>query len=368
MARAPHRASEHTGRGLRMAAGSVIVSVGLILPLVSTSADLKDLPPPITVFVAGRAQYVPPGTTFRAMVERFGLRAKDGDLVSVDGHTLQAAKYPGAIMLDGSPVLGDDPVLRALDRIAVRNGRNHVEPVFRTTIPIPPGTPSNPQRTLTTTPGLVTVTKGSVSGVVVSWVFTPTGAAATPRAVALTFDDGPWPGTTSNVLAVLRKYKAKATFFLVGYLAKRYPELVQAERDAGMAIGDHSYDHPLVPPFAAQPLDKVRAEIGLTKDALAAMGVGTTLFRPPGGSYGPSTLDTARSLGMRVVLWSVDPADWTDGIAPKLIVKRVLANVGPGSIVLLHDGGGDQSATVKALPAIIKSIRKRHLQLVTLGP
>jgi peptidoglycan/xylan/chitin deacetylase (PgdA/CDA1 family) len=67
------------------------------------------------------------------------------------------------------------------------------------------------------------------------------------------------------------------------------------------------------------------------------------------------------------VLWSVDPADWTDGIAPKTIVKRVLTNVRPGSIVLLHDGGGDQSATAKALPEIIKGLRKMHLALVGLG-
>jgi peptidoglycan/xylan/chitin deacetylase (PgdA/CDA1 family) len=70
---------------------------------------------------------------------------------------------------------------------------------------------------------------------------------------------------------------------------------------------------------------------------------------------------------MRVVLWSVDPSDWTDGIAPKTIVRRVLSNLRPGSIVLLHDGGGDQTATIKALPAIIKGIRKRHLAFVALG-
>jgi peptidoglycan/xylan/chitin deacetylase (PgdA/CDA1 family) len=280
---------------------------------------------------------------------------------------LEKAKYRGALMLDGTPVAeGHDPVLEPSERIAVRNGRNHVEPVFATRIPVPPGTPSNPQRTLTTTPGFITVSKGSLSGVLVSWTFTPTGASRTPNAVALTFDDGPWPGTTPRVLAVLRRFKVKATFFLVGYLAKEHADLVQAERDAGMTIGDHSWDHPLNPPFSALLPDRARTEIELTKDTLAADGVAASLFRPPGGSYGATTLDIARSMGMRLVLWSVDPADWTDGIASKTIVKRVLSNVGPGSIVLLHDGGGNQMATVKALPAIIKGIRKRHLQLVSL--
>jgi peptidoglycan/xylan/chitin deacetylase (PgdA/CDA1 family) len=367
MARAAHLPAARGGRGLRFAAGSAVISIGLVLPIVTTSNHLMDLPPPITIHVGARAEYVPPGTTFGAIVTRFGLRAKDGNLLSVDGRVLQRARYPGALLLDAVPVAaGRDPVLRPSDRITIRNGRNHVEPLFRTQITVPPGTPSNPQRTLTTTPGFITVTKGSLSGALVSWVFTPTGPSRTPRAVALTFDDGPWTSTTPKVLAVLRKFKVRATFFLVGYLAKEHPDLVAAERGAGMAIGDHSWDHPLNPPFARQPTRKVRAEIGLTKDTLAADGVGTGLFRPPGGSYGATTLDVARSLGMRVVLWSVDPADWTDGISSETIVKRVLSNVGPGSIVLLHDGGGNQMATVKALPAIIKGIRKRHLGFVTL--
>ena len=71
---------------------------------------------------------------------------------------------------------------------------------------------------------------------------------------------------------------------------------------------------------------------------------------------------------MRVVLWSVDPKDWTPGITAKAIAQRVLGAVAPGSIVILHDGGGDRTATLKALPAIINGIRKRHLSLVTLSP
>ena len=73
-------------------------------------------------------------------------------------------------------------------------------------------------------------------------------------------------------------------------------------------------------------------------------------------------------LGERVVLWSVDPADWRAGIRAKQITRQVLAAIRPGSIVILHDGGGDRSATVAALPAIVKGIRRRGLRLVTITP
>jgi peptidoglycan-N-acetylglucosamine deacetylase len=368
MARWQHASRRRSGRTLRIAAGSAIVSAGLLWPAITTTTGLKDLPPPITVFVADAAAYVPPGTSFDAMVERFHLRARDGNLVAVDGTVLQRSRYLGSVLLDGAPVGDADPALAAGDRITVMDGQDHREALFRTEIPVAPGTPQDPQRTLSTAPGTITTTRGAISGVVVAWTFTPTGPATTPRAVALTFDDGPWPGSTERILAVLKKYRVKATFFSVGYLAQRYPTVVRSEAQSGMVIGDHSFDHPLVPPFAEQPFAKATAEIGQAKEALAAAGVVCGLFRPPGGSYGPSTLGIARSLGLRVVLWSVDPADWTNGITAKTIVQRVLSHVRPGSIVLLHDGGGDQSATVKALPAIIKGIRKRHLMLVGLGP
>ena len=96
-------------------------------------------------------------------------------------------------------------------------------------------------------------------------------------------------------------------------------------------------------------------------------GAQPRLFRPPGGSTSPRLVAAAAALDQRVVLWSVDPADWRRGNPAKEIVKRVLAAVRPGSIVILHDGGGDRSATLAALPAIVRGIRRRGLQLVALN-
>jgi peptidoglycan/xylan/chitin deacetylase (PgdA/CDA1 family) len=186
------------------------------------------------------------------------------------------------------------------------------------------------------------------------------------RTVALTFDDGPWPENTKAILSVLRRFHVHATFFVIGYLAASHPELVALERRDGMAIGNHSYNHPQVPPFGQLPAQLMKDEIALAAQDLARVGVHPHLFRPPGGSYSPALVRTARALGERVVLWSVDPSDWIPGVTPRQIVSRVLSAVRPGSIVVLHDGGGDRSATVRALPAIIKGIRKRHFRLVEL--
>ena len=172
-----------------------------------------------------------------------------------------------------------------------------------------------------------------------------------PPRVALTFDDGPWPDSTQQVLAILGRMGVRATFFDVGYLARDHPDLVRRELDAGMVVGNHSWDHPITPPFRDLPHPRITSEIRRTNTELDSIGVKPQLFRPPGGSYSPWVLKEAARQGVRVVLWSVDPRDWKPGTKARRIVHSVLSHVRPGSIILLHDGGGDRSATVTALPA-----------------
>jgi peptidoglycan/xylan/chitin deacetylase (PgdA/CDA1 family) len=186
--------------------------------------------------------------------------------------------------------------------------------------------------------------------------------------VALTFDDGPWPSSTRKILATLERLHTRATFFMVGSEAEKHPALVRAAVRAGMTIGNHTYAHPVSPPFGTLGRREAGAEMDRGTDVLEALGAEPGLFRPPGGSSSDKVLAAARRRGLRVVLWSVDPEDWRAGTTRKQIVRRVLDAVGPGSIVLLHDGGGDRSATVRALPAIIKGIRAKGLRLVAITP
>ena len=134
----------------------------------------------------------------------------------------------------------------------------------------------------------------------------------------------------------------------------------------GMAVGNHSYNHPEVPPFAGLPAPLIRDEIALADQVLARLGIRPRLFRPPGGGSSAKLVRIAQALGQRVVLWSVDPTDWEPGVTGAEIAQRVLSAVRPGSIVDLHDGGGDRSATLAALPKIVRGIRARGLRLVVL--
>jgi peptidoglycan/xylan/chitin deacetylase (PgdA/CDA1 family) len=168
------------------------------------------------------------------------------------------------------------------------------------------------------------------------------------------------------VLAILHRLHAPATFFVVGRLARHFPRLIAAERSQhGVLVEDHSWTHPLVPPFGEQRPRIVRFQIARPLRTLTAEGVHATLFRPPGGGWSDHVVAIASSLGVRLVLWSVDPRDWAPGATGKSVTHAVLSHVHAGSIVIMHDGGGDRTATIRALPRIIRGIRHRGLRLVT---
>jgi len=183
--------------------------------------------------------------------------------------------------------------------------------------------------------------------------------------VALTFDDGPSPVYTPQVLAVLAQNNVAATFFLIGQQAAAYPDLVRREAAAGNAVEVHSWSHPdlnwLSPAQIAAQLENTCQVIN---DALGMHEV--AFFRPPYGDVNNTVLAVARQLGLTAVMWDVDPRDWArPGISA--IINRVLAQVHNGSIILLHDGGGNRSQTVAALPEIIAALRQKGYTFVTVS-
>jgi peptidoglycan-N-acetylglucosamine deacetylase len=339
------------------------VTGAFALTLLAVVTAQSSLPPPalVHVTIGSQPRLVPRGTTFDQAVRAYGLWPSPGDLLNVQGQAVRPGIDPGYNTLDGRKVT-DDPVLRDGQVVGVVNGVDKTETITKVVIPVPAGEPGNPQFFLGNVPGEQIVRRGAISGVVVSTEFRPTGPVRRPPRVALTFDDGPWPGTTADVLGILRRMGVQATFFDVGYLARAHPDLVRQELDAGMVVGNHSWDHPITPPFRDLSHAHIAAEIGRTNAELASIGPRPQLFRPPGGSYSPWVLDEAARQHVRVVLWSVDPRDWEPGTKARRIVHSVLSHVRPGSIILLHDGGGDRSATVKALPRIIRGIRRMGLQ------
>ena len=181
--------------------------------------------------------------------------------------------------------------------------------------------------------------------------------------VALTFDDGPNPYYTQQVLTVLQQYGIKATFFCIGRQVAEYPWLVQQEYAAGNVIGNHTWSHPDLTKLSS---DDILTQINTTSDAIQqAIGVRPTFFRPPYGVFNANVLTQANQLGLTTIIWNDEARDWTTpGIS--VISSRILGLAGNGAIILLHDGGGNRSQTVAALPTIITSLRHQGYTFVTL--
>jgi peptidoglycan-N-acetylglucosamine deacetylase len=176
--------------------------------------------------------------------------------------------------------------------------------------------------------------------------------------VALTFDDGP-SIYTPQVLAVLNRYHAHATFFEIGRQVGALAATSRSIIRAGDVVGDHTWSHPVL------TVANVAAQIDPTQRAIrAATGFTPCLLRPPYGIAPPGVVAIARSLGLNTIQWDVDPADWSrPGVS--VIVQRVLSAVHPGAIVIMHDGGGLRDQTVAALGTIVPTLIDRGYRLVT---
>jgi len=359
---------EHVSSRSRSRTSRVALVLGVALLPLLVSADLGDLAPPVPLTVEGEAAYVGRGTTFGRGIHQFDLHASSGRLLDVEGKVLEYRVDPGRILLNGQEA-PKSTELAAGDEITVVNGTDTTEGTRRVATQLDGLQPGNPQYTLGTSRVLRVTIAGRISGKVVSVRYQPIGHVSEPPQVALTFDDGPWPGSTRKVLDVLERMDVKATFFMVGYLVDRYPTIVSDVIGAGMAVGDHSWDHPYPTPLVELRPHRVQTEIAQPAELLQErFGYRVGLFRPPGGSWNASVVRTADELGMRLVMWSVDPHDYAHGSTAGEITRSVLNAVRPGSIVLLHDGGGDRSATIKALPRIIRGIRKMGLEPAAIQP
>ena len=182
------------------------------------------------------------------------------------------------------------------------------------------------------------------------------------KVIALTFDDGPWPETTAQVLDILKENNIKGTFFVVGQNVKNYPDLVKRVVAEGHTIANHTWHHWyhfMNPQTAAYEIDNTTNLIYQTT------GVKTNLFRPPGGMMHNGVAAYARSNKYAIIMWSSDSVDYSRPSVSKLI-NNVFRQAKPGGIVLMHDGGGNRSQTVQALPQIITNFRKQGYSFVTI--
>jgi len=183
-------------------------------------------------------------------------------------------------------------------------------------------------------------------------------------AVALTFDDGPDPRNTPAILDILAKYGAHATFFSVGKEVENFPDITRRAVAEGHEIGSHSYSHARLTTLS---VDRFAEELDRSEEAvMKAGGRKPVCFRPPYGALTPGAMKILAERGYYVVLWVCESNDWVR-ISEAQIVSRVLTNVRPGAIVLMHDGGGPRPRTVGALPKIIEGLLEQGYRCVTVS-
>lgn len=173
------------------------------------------------------------------------------------------------------------------------------------------------------------------------------------RYVSITFDDGPHPEFTPKVLALLKKYEAKATFFLIGQNAEKYPELVQEILKEGHSIGNHSYSHSKK--FGFFPVQKLVGEMDRCNSVLQKItGREVKMFRPPFGVTNPNLKKALQKTAHTSIGWSKRSLD-TTSISKERIISKITTNLKPGDIILLHDGGEKSIAVLEQLLRFLSS-------------
>ncbi|MFI6320714.1 polysaccharide deacetylase family protein [Nonomuraea sp. NPDC050556] len=181
------------------------------------------------------------------------------------------------------------------------------------------------------------------------------------KCLALTFDDGPAPATTGKLLTLLKKEKVKATFFVVGKAVEKRPAVLKRTYAEGHEIGNHTYDHPSLPEMMDQ---EITQQLQITQDAIeGVIGRRPTMFRPPYGHSDDRVLGLAAQEGLAQVKWTATTLDWSLRDTEK-ITRTVLKLARRNGVILMHD---TVPQTVAAMPAVIKELKKRGYQLVTVS-
>ncbi len=285
-----------------------------------------------------------------------GVTVHDGSmLAAVSGTVLVDGASPAVLTVNGGPATAGSAVVPG-DTIGVAQGEDTIESVVIVNEPAPGG--------------VDVIHKGSVSGEVVEWTYEATGPSAVTIArvpsgtVALTFDDGPQPVYTPQILDLLKAHHVKATFCIIGLQADKYPALVKRIVDEGHTLCNHTQNHDLKLPTRTP--DVIHSAIVAGRDAIvrASGGAAPVFYRAPGGAWSDQVNAEAAALGETLLKWNSDTEDWKTGATKAHILAQVDAQVHSSGIILMHDGGGDRSATVAALTTLLTTLPAKGYQFV----
>ncbi|MCI8469786.1 MAG: polysaccharide deacetylase family protein [Eggerthellaceae bacterium] len=361
------------------------IVAALVVVAVGVGAYLFLNPPFISVTVNGQTIQVPGGTTIDDLIEDGTVSPAPGNLLAIDGNLLQeggGARFTAIV--NGQPEDDGAAKLPKDAAVSISDGGDLTEEYAEEEVVAPSqiefeGVGAIHAYEGTGAPGKALRRTGSVSGVVVDEVTEPpsdevikkyNADTAGDKVVALTFDDGPWPDSTNAILDILDENGAKATFFTIGQqISGTNAEAVKRAFDAGHQISSHSYDHASgsgngVDLGHMTPEERVD-EVTKGYEAIKAVtGVEPShAFRTPGGNFSAETAQILQPYVDAEIGWNIDTEDWRRPGAAAIADRIKQAK--PGSIILMHDGGGDRSQTVEALRIALPYLREQGYRFIT---
>ena len=391
-----HAASSHPNHNRNRAAATtpkrtgrraLIIAAGLLILAIfagGTHLFVQSLPASITF--NGTDLAVGGNKTLADAFQASGFEAKPGDLVAIDGSVLEEGKgEPFHATINGEPVTDTTTKLSSGDTVELGDGKAIEEPSETSETAVPFAYEEQGRGPIHIiegegADGVKRTKTGSISGLVTEETLqepvNPVRRNVSPdvgddKVIALTFDDGPWHDSTAAVLDVLAEHGAKATFFTVGNrIEGEGVDLVKRAAAEGHQICTHSFDHAAgdgqsVNLGYMKPEDQI-AEVQKGYEAIeAATGEESShVFRTPGGNYGEEVMRNIGPLVSAEIGWNIDSQDWRrPGVGA---IADQIKNAWPGSIVLMHDGGGDRSQTVEALKDALPYLKSQGYRFVTM--
>lgn len=359
-----------------------IIVVFIVLALMAGGGAFLWLTRPVSVTVNGDVYQESPSSTIADLVRRHQIKVTAGNYLDVTGEVMrEGAGTPYTATVNGTELSQDQDSsyqVHAGDNVEISDGADVTEPYASTTQTIQPklnmkgGAGSVAYVSQWGQVGTVETRTGSESGktadvttqdvkdcIVTLHNCSPTDGQ---KLVALTFDDGP-SEYTQRYIDILNRYGIKATFFNLGQNIREHPELAKAIVDSGNQLACHSDTHPQLSKLDAASLQQeLTKSFGAIKDAT---GVETTMLRPPYGDFLESTWLKTNGLISYSITWTQDSKDW-EHPGVNAIVSNALAGVTSGSIILMHDGGGNRDQDLEALPKIIEQLQQQGYKLVTI--
>lgn len=390
--------ASHPGRGQMGSSGQrgrgpvlAIIIVVLVLAALAVGAwFVIGRLSTISVTVNGQQVKLDKGATVQTLLDKGYATPQPGDLLAIDGSVYTpGGGTPHTITVNKTPC-DETQALEGGEQVTIGDGIDVTEDVVTTQEPIARTWYDDSREFASYWAGSLhtmgdgrdgtrTVRTGSVSGIVqtedtsapVDGGYHVYTAQVDRPVIALTFDDGPWPETTSQILDLLETYGAKATFFTIGNQIAGNEDVVRRARDLGCEVCTHTYDHAagsgqgvnLTYMSAEEQVDEVLKGYAAIADALGEEP--PHIMRAPGGNFYGSIIDTLWSHVDAEIGWDVDTEDWR--LPGSDVIAQRIMSAQPGQVILMHDGGGDRSQTVEALRQALPVLVEQGYEFVTVS-